>query len=202
MTATARQNDDSNRPTAGESGRIAMSDEERALLLDLLHVSRDAFVREVEDVSTDEWLPRPDEGAWSIADCAEHIVVSEEALRRLVREQILMSPPSPDQAAAVQGKDGVVIQAMRDRSRRGKTFDFLEPTGRWPDRMALVARFREEREATIAYVQSTHDPLHAHTSALPALGDLNAFQWLLLLATHTGRHVAQMQEARGRLKQL
>jgi hypothetical protein len=200
MAGAAHEHDGSNQLTRGPASRGAMSDQERGLLLDLLHASRDAFLSEVEGVSDEEWHRRHRHDAWSVAECAEHIVVSEEALRRLVRDQILKSPISPATAASVQGKDGVVIRAMRDRSHRAKTFDFLEPTGRWPDRFALVARFREERGATIAYVGSTRDPLHAHTSALPPLGDLDAFQWLLLLAAHTARHVAQMQEVRNGLR--
>jgi len=200
MVTATHQHDDSKQVNAGTPLRVAMSDEERALLLNLLHTSRDAFLAELDAVGADEWMPRPHEDAWSIAECAEHIVVSEEALRRIVREQILTSPASPEKAAAVQGKDGIVIQAMRDRSHRVKTFDFLEPTGRFPDPFTLLARFREERAATIAYVQSTVDPVHAHTFALAPLGDLDAFQWLLLLAAHTGRHVSQMREAREGLR--
>jgi hypothetical protein len=199
MTRAAHENG-SDQVTGEARSRGVMTDEERALLLELLCASRDAFLSELRRVSPDDWAARHRDGQWSIAQCAEHVVVSEEALRRLVREQILTSPASPDKASAVQGKDGIVVQAMRDRSQRTKTSTLLEPTGRWPHRAALIEQFEKERSATIAYVRSTCDRLHAHTSAIQPFGDLDAFQWLLLLAAHTTRHVAQIEEVRSALR--
>jgi hypothetical protein len=39
--------------------------------------------------------------------------------------------------------------------------------------------------------------LHHHFAPLGPLGDLDGYQWLLLLASHTERHVAQMDEVKG-----
>jgi hypothetical protein len=198
MTRAAHENG-SDHVTGEARSRGVMTAEERALLLELLCASRDAFLSELRTVSPDDWARNRD-GEWSIAQCAEHVVVSEEVLRRLVRERILTAPASPEKAAAVQGKDGIVVQTMRDRSQRTKTSALLEPAGRWPHRAALIERFEKERSATIAYVRSTCDLLHAHTSAIHPFGDLDAFQWLLLLAAHTTRHVAQIEEVRSALR--
>ena len=46
---------------------------------------------------------------------------------------------------------------------------------------------------------STCEPcrgLYVHFAPLGPLGDLDGYQWLLLLASHTDRHVAQMQEVK------
>jgi hypothetical protein len=53
-----------------------------------------------------------------------------------------------------------------------------------------------KRGATLEYVRQATDNLHHHFAPLGALGDLDGYQWLLLLASHTERHVAQMDEVK------
>jgi hypothetical protein len=168
----------------------SLSTQERELLEELLQRSRAVFVAEMMRVDSAAWATRPADAGWSVAECAEHVTVSEQALRDLVRS-LPASPARPEIAAALRGKDGAVVQAMRDRTRRGKTFAFLEPTGRWTSRDAVLAEFERERTATIEYVRTTTDPLHIHIAPLEPLGDLDGYQWLLLLALHTERHAAQ-----------
>jgi hypothetical protein len=176
----------------------ALSTQERELLEELLQRSRAVFVAEMMRVDAADWATRPAGAGWSVAECAEHVTVSEQALRALVRG-LPASPARPEIAAALRGKDGAVVQAMRDRTRRAKTFHFLEPTGRWAGRDAVLAEFERERAATIEYVRTTPDPLHVHVAPLEPLGDLDGYQWLLLLALHTERHAAQAASTRADL---
>ena len=171
----------------------ALTEQERELLRDLLESGRDACLESIGALSGDQWTFKPDQDGWSIAECAEHIVVSDEALLANVRGPILAGP-RVDSHAELQGKDGMVVGAMRDRTTRSKTFDFLEPTGRWSDRVALTEAFRQARAETAAYVRDTDDALHDHAAPLPGLDLLDGYQWLLLLAAHTQRHVAQIED--------
>jgi hypothetical protein len=45
-------------------------------------------------------------------------------------------------------------------------------------------------------VRGSSDNLDHHFAPLGPLGDLDGYQWLLLLASHTDRHVAQMEEVK------
>jgi hypothetical protein len=187
--------------TVGQSNIVdqtnTISLQERELLVDLLERSRDRFLSCLSGMPADRWQSPSSDGGWTVHQCAEHLVLTEQAIRVLVRQTILASPSSPEQGRAVRGKDGIVIQAMRDRSQRRKTFDFLEPTGQWPEPSALVDRFQQERALTIEYVRVTADSLHDHVAPLEGLGDLDAYQWLLLLASHTDRHIAQIDAIGG-----
>jgi hypothetical protein len=198
---------------AGRETPGTISAQERELLIDMLEGSRDLFVASVSAASQLAWQGsasqgsdgqgldrpgpdgqrRPGRDAWSVAECAEHVALSEPVLRDLARDLVLSSPSRPAHAASVQGKDGAIVRAMRDRSRRAKTLPILEPTGRWPTRAELVTEFLEQRAATLAYVRGTRDPLHYHFAPLEPFGDLDGYQWLLLLASHTERHAAQMR---------
>jgi hypothetical protein len=173
-----------------------MSAQERDLLLDLLVSSQQRLIAATVGLSTDQWMFDPGPDRWSIAQCAEHLALSEDALRGVVRGQLLEAPVTPDAAAAARGRDGIVVGAMRDRSNKMKTFDFLEPRTVSSSPAAFVTDFLNRRAATLEYVRRATDDLHHHFAPLGALGDLDGYQWLLLLASHTERHVAQMDEVK------
>jgi hypothetical protein len=173
-----------------------MTSQERDLLLDLLVSSQQTLLATVVRLTTKQWSFNPGEGRWSIAECAEHLALSEEALLGIVRGQILESPAAPEKTAAARGRDGVVVGAMRDRSQRRKTFDFLVPRSSAPTPTEFVEAFLTKRAATLQYARETGDVLHHHFATLDPLGDLDAYQWLLLLASHTERHVAQIDEVK------
>jgi hypothetical protein len=173
-----------------------MTAQERDLLVDLLVSSQQTLVAAVAGLTATEWTLTPGADRWSIAQCAEHLMLSENGLVGMVRGQILATPAAPDAAQAVRGRDGIVVAAMRDRAQRSKTFPFLEPQTIAATPAAFVASFLTVRTATLRYVRETTDALHHHVAPLGPLGDLDAYQWLLLLASHTERHVAQIEEVK------
>ena len=176
-----------------------MTPQERDLLLDLLVSSQQALIAAVVRLTADQWTFTPPDDRWSIAQCAEHLALSEEALLGMVRGQILQSPAAPEKTEMARGRDGVVVSAMRDRAQRRKTFDFLEPRSSAPAPADFIKAFLTRRAATLQFVRETEKALHHHFAPLGPLGDLDAYQWLLLMASHTERHVAQIEEVKGQL---
>lgn len=186
------------RPAMAQAPGV-MTGQERDLLVDLLVTSQQALVTAVAGVAPGQWTLAPGGDRWSIAQCAEHLLLSEHALLGMVRSQILAAPAAPDAASSARGRDGIVVAAMRDRSQRSKTFPFLEPQTVAATPAVFVASFLTARTATLRYVRETTDALHDHVAPLGALGELDAYQWLLLLASHTERHVAQIEEVKSQL---
>ena len=89
------------------------------------------------------------------------------------------------------------MSAMSDRSQKRKTFTFLEPKGSYASAPAVLDAFLARRADTIDFVRSVKAPLHHHAAPLEGIGILDAYQWLLLMAAHTDRHVEQMRETAG-----
>lgn len=170
-----------------------MTAQERDLLVDLLVASQQALVASVVGLTPAQWTFAPGDGGWSVAQCAEHLALSESGLLAMIRGQILASAATPEAAAAARGRDGMVVAAMRDRSQRSKTFPFLEPDSVAASPAAFIGGFLDKRTATIRFVREATEPLHHHFAPLGPLGELDAYQWLLLLASHTERHVAQIE---------
>jgi hypothetical protein len=183
------------RPALETSAPGGMSADERALLMEMLETSRDLLSAALSEEPDELWHRKPVDGGWSGAECAEHLVLTEEFLLGTVRNQVLGGPEDPAIAVELRGKDGVVVQAMQDRTHRRKTFDALAPRGRWAGRELLRDAFLARRAATLDYARTSRDPLHHHAAPLGDAGLLDGYQWLLLLAAHTDRHLAQMREA-------
>jgi hypothetical protein len=183
------------RPALGPAPGV-MTPQERDLLLDLLVSSQQALIAAVVRLTPDQWTFTLDDDRWSIAQCAEHLALSEEALLGMVRGQILESPAAPEKTAMARGRDGIVVAAMRDRAQRRKTFDFLVPRSSAPAPAHFIDGFLTRRAATLQFVRETEKALHHHFAPLGPLGDLDGYQWLLLLASHTERHVAQIEEVK------
>lgn len=175
----------------------AMTAQERDLLLELLVSSQQRLIAATVGLGRNQWTFTPEQDRWSIAQCAEHLSLSENALRGIVRTQVLETAARPDDAATARGRDGIVVGAMRDRSQRHKTFDFLVPQAISSCPADFINGFLVKRAETMQYVRECADNLHHHFAPLGPLGDLDGYQWLLLLASHTDRHVAQMDEVKG-----
>ncbi|MEX2261188.1 MAG: DinB family protein [Bryobacteraceae bacterium] len=173
--------------TQGERDR-AMSD---------LHATRKRFLDSVAGLSDAQWKFKPDDKTWSIAECAEHIAISEDAIFQIITGKILKSPAAPEKRGEVQRKDELVMKAIRDRSGKFSAPESLKPSGRWPTPDAMVAQFKKSRDSHIAYIQTTQDDLRSHFLPHPATKEIDGYQWLLLLSAHSDRHVMQILDVKG-----
>ncbi len=169
---------------------------ERETALKSLQVTHDAFLKSIDGLSDAQWKFKPAPDRWSIAEVAEHITVAEGSIFELVEKQVMTSPITPEKRAKVVGKDEIVLQKVPDRSRKVQAPEFLKPTNRFATREELVKAFEERRKATMDYVRTTNDDLRDHFFAHPMLGDLDAYQWILLISAHSERHTKQIEEVK------
>ncbi|MCW5980055.1 MAG: DinB family protein [Bryobacteraceae bacterium] len=177
------------------AGPLTRGERDRAL--SSLHASRKMFLDEVADLSGAQWNFKPGPDRWSIAECAEHIALSEDALFQLVSEKVLKSPPDPSKNTEAQrAKDAQVLDAIPDRAVRAQAPEFLRPAGKWSTREDLIAHFKQSRGRTIAFADNTDASLRDHFAPHPAVGELDAYQWILLISAHSERHVAQIREVK------
>lgn len=164
---------------------------ERARALQELNASEAAFLHAINNLTDTQWNFKSARGSWSIAQCAEHIVLSEGDLLDLI-EKLAASPFVPTKGG--RRADDVVVAQVRDRSKKYKAPQELLPENRWPDRNALIAEFEARRARTTAFVRTTQQDLRLRFKPHPVYGTLDAYQWILLLSAHTDRHTAQIQE--------
>lgn len=179
---------------AGQAQTPTRAERDRAM--QHLQATRKSFLESVDGLTEAQWNFKPAADRWSIAECAEHIAVSEDTILGVVTGKLMKTLATPGQEEEVKGKEELIFKSLPDRSQKFQAPEMLRPTARWPNQKALVDHFLQSRDRTIAYTDTTQDDLHGHFFAHPVLKLLDGYQWILLLSTHSERHIAQLNEVK------
>ena len=171
---------------------LTQADRDRAIAE--LTASRQQFLDSVAGLSPAQWNFKPDEKTWSVAECAEHIALSEDVIFGMISKQVMAGPAAPDKKSAVT--DDFILTAVVDRSHKFQAPEVLRPTHRFATPQEMIEHFKQSREHTIAYVRDTQDDLRGHFADHPVLKTMDAYQWVLLLSSHSQRHTAQLNEVK------
>jgi len=163
---------------------------ERDRAMSYLHATRKQFLDAVGPATPQQWTFRPAPEAWSMAEIAEHLTVTEEVAMEAIEKALAAPPASAEKKMETAGKDDLVLRAVPNRTRRVQAPESVQPTGnRWATRDAAAAEFTPRRDRTIAFIEQTNHELRSHIAPHPVLGPLDSYQWLLFLAAHTERHL-------------
>jgi uncharacterized damage-inducible protein DinB len=181
---------------AGSLLAAPLTQGERDRAMSELHATRKQLLDAVAGLTPAQWNFKPSPSAWSIAEITEHLALTEDLIYDTVTKKIMTSPAQPDRQAETKGKDELILRTIPDRSKKAKAPAALTPSHHWASPKEAVEHFRAGRDRTIAYVRTTNDDLRAHFMEHPAVGLIDAYQWFLLDAGHTARHVAQIAEVK------
>jgi len=170
-----------------------MSDSERAFLMDQLEQSKKAFLNSIAGLSQAQWTFKPDPAAWSVAECAEHIVLAEDFLFD-TEQNALKTAPVARLADGTLEHDRKMAAGLLDRSQKYSAPPNLEPSDKYATPAEAARLFTEKRDRHIAYVKTTQDDLRVHTGSVPGVGPLDSYQLIVFTAAHSARHTEQIQE--------
>jgi hypothetical protein len=170
---------------------LTQADREKGL--QYLEQTRDAVVAATKGLSEAQLTFKPAPDRWSIAEILEHITVVENLMYENVTEKIMKEPAGAADRDTAK-IDARVLAMIPDRSRKVKAPQEFVPTGRWPAADTLN-QFLKVRARTIAILESTPD-LRAHVGGQSPLGPLDAYEWLMYAAGHSGRHTKQILEVK------
>jgi hypothetical protein len=173
-----------------------LTQHDREYAMSQLHATRKLFLDSVAGLTPAQWNFKAAPDRWSIAECAEHIALSEDFIFALIPNQILTSPAAPEKRAQVKVTDEQIATLLTDRSAKFQAPEPIAPKKKWQDPLQAVAHFKESRDKNIAYVRTTEDDLRSHFMAHPAMGMMDGYQWILLLSGHTERHTLQILEVK------
>ena len=167
---------------------------ERETLVSALTESLDATVAAVGSLSDEQWTFRPGEKCWTIGENVEHLTSVERDIFGLVKKA-LSRPPSATWHESTAGKEELLRSMLLDRTQKREAPEAVQPTGRI-DRAETLRVYQECRNELLDFVAMTAEPLKAHTEdhRRPAVGTLNAYQWILFIALHNLRHLDQITE--------
>jgi uncharacterized damage-inducible protein DinB len=167
-----------------------MTAAERETLLKNLADSRERLLGTVSGLSFEQLHYRPAPERWTVAECVEHITTVEGRVLGLI-QKTLSDSPTPAKRSAME--DRTLVKDVAGRITRFQAPEFLAPRGQWPDEQ-LLKEFEAARQRTQEFAGSTESDLRKHFYAHPVFGDLDLYQWFLLISAHCERHRAQSEE--------
>jgi hypothetical protein len=170
-----------------------MQTQERQFAIDQLTASEARILQLVDNLTPAQWHFRETPDRWSIAEILEHLIVFENFIRATVA-QVLQGPPEPEKRPLAATREGLVLSLPDTRSTKFTAREIARPIGRWPGTTELIAEFRKTRAQTLAFAAETQAPLRDHFFPHLVFGDLDCYQWLVLLGRHAYRHALQIEQ--------
>jgi uncharacterized damage-inducible protein DinB len=168
-----------------------MEEHERQLVVDQLTASRERLLELSHGLTAEQWTFRSAEGRWSIGECLEHVMRVENRILGVIGKKLKDDAPAEP---TVRVDDARVLKAVLDRSVAREAPEPVRPTGQWPDPNELLAEFGKTRQRTTEFAATTQGDLRRYFIPHMAFGELDCYQWLLVLSLHGSRHAQQMEE--------
>lgn len=167
-----------------------IADAERKSLVNYYNEGLQSLENQIKDLSEAQLNWKPNDSTWSIAECVEHIALSETELFGWVKE-VLKSPAAPDKKGT--HTDEQITAMVQSREKKVKTHGSLTPQKRFGNTNQALDEFKKRRAETLSYIETTNDNLRQHFAQTP-IGEADAYQILLFINAHALRHTAQIAE--------
>ncbi|HEY4653014.1 MAG TPA: DinB family protein [Cyclobacteriaceae bacterium] len=170
---------------------------ERKQAVDYMKKTREDLLKSIKGLSPKQLNFKSSPESWSVAECVEHLAISETNLFGLI-QNTLKEAANPARRAEIKITDKGLFDAIIDRSHKIKTQEAFVPTGRFGTHQATLKEFSTKRDAAIKYIETTPDDLRNHFFTFPdaALGTVDSYQLLIFIAAHSKRHTLQIEEVK------
>jgi uncharacterized damage-inducible protein DinB len=169
-----------------------MTSAEREFALKKLDGSRKRLLATVRGLSHEQLEYSPAPGRWSVAECLEHIIVAEKHMLERLGGRAQQAP-DPSKRSDWEGQEEAFMKQMVGRERQVQAPEVARPTGRWPIEK-LLREFESTRARSREFVATVEGGLRGCFFGHLSLGQLDGYQWVLLIGAHCDRHRIQGEE--------
>ncbi|WP_424964286.1 DinB family protein [Ekhidna sp.] len=169
-----------------------ITDQERKSALSHLKQTSDELTNLVKGLSDEQVNHKQEEDQWSIAECLEHIAISEQNLMGMIQNSI-QGDPDPMKRSEIAMDDDKLLGLITSREQKVKTRKEFEPTNSFGDFSGTIKIFKQRRKSTMKFVKSTDLNLRNYYMQFP-FGLIDSYQGILFLSGHTKRHTDQIKE--------
>jgi uncharacterized damage-inducible protein DinB len=133
---------------------------------------------------------RPEGGRWSVAENLEHITVVEQRIVKGLERTLEGSADVIKKAALTDEELARKVDTVMEPLVAPEA---VRPTSRWPS-TDLLKEFDATRQRTVEFAATLGGKeLRHHFMAHPYFGELDSYQWLLVIASHSVRHCRQCE---------
>jgi hypothetical protein len=170
---------------------------ERKLAVGYLKQTKEDLLKSVKGLSQEQLNFKATPESWSVAECVEHIALSENNLFGMI-QGTLKEEAVAGKKSEIKLTDDGVFNAISDRSFKVQTQESLKPTGKFGSTDETIKEFMTKRDEHIKYTEDTNDDLRNHFFTFPvaAFGTVDSYQLILFMAGHSKRHTLQIEEVK------
>lgn len=172
--------------------QTTISKEERSKAIDHLKTTNAELLKTVKGLSEEQLNYKPTSDAWSVAECVEHIAISETNIFGIV-QMTLKNDPDPSMRSEVKMSDEQLLGIIESREQKVKTREEFEPTNKFGGYDATLSEFKTKRKSNMKFVKSTEDDLRNRYFDFP-FGKVDSYQVVIFMSGHTKRHTDQIKE--------
>lgn len=170
-----------------------LESKERRILVDQLKDTKNAFIKSTKGLSEEQLNFKSSSDKWSIKECMQHIALAEKGLWSVAHEALNL-PANGIRRSEIKITDEEISKVGNDRTAKQQAPESLKPEkARWTSAKEITESFKEDRAALIKYVKTTTLDVRNHVTDL-AVGPVDAYQVMLLIAAHSDRHIQQIEE--------
>jgi hypothetical protein len=177
--------------TALRAQEVTQAEKERTL--QYLETTKKGVLEATKGLSEAQWNFKPAPDRWSVAQVMEHIAASEDFIRGVVQEKVMLAPAG-EPGRDVKKTDEAVLAMVPDRTTKAQAPEPLVPTNRFGSPESSIKHFVESRATTEDFLKTTTG-LRDHVTDSP-LGKLDGYEFVLLIAAHSERHTKQINEVK------
>jgi uncharacterized damage-inducible protein DinB len=180
---------------AGTLSNTTLTKKERKFAAGFLKDTKSDLLKSVKGLSEEQLNFKPAADQWSVKECVQHLALSEEALWGLLQSG-MQQAANPEKRSELSFTDEQFIKMISSRERKVKTMEAFYPEkSKWKTMDETVEAFKKKRADLTEYVKTTTEDLRNHVMQAP-MGMIDGYQVLLLIAAHTTRHTAQINEVK------
>jgi hypothetical protein len=163
-----------------------MSTGDRQRVLAHLEMTEAWLVSELESLSAAQLTFKMTPESWSIKDVVEHLAIAEPQYWTQLQES--MQQPVGYKS---ESTDAAILWYGIDRSNRTTTGEARVPKGQFAGVQESLASFRKLRATMTTFARDTQEDLRGRQLKG---GNMDVYQWLLMISTHSQRHIMQVRE--------
>jgi len=176
---------------AGSAQEVTQAEKDKAL--QYLETTKKNVLEATKGLSEAQWNFKPAPDRWSVAQVMEHIAASEDFIRGMLKEKVMMAPAG-EPGRDVKKTDDAVLAMVPDRTTKAQAPEPLVPTNRFGSPEGAIKHFVESRATTEDFLK-TASGLRDHVTDSP-LGKLDGYEFVLFIAAHSERHTKQINEVK------
>jgi hypothetical protein len=166
------------------AGPLTTGDRQR--VLSHLEMTESWLVSELEGLSPAQLTFRMSPDSWSIQEVVEHLAIAEPQYWQQVQDSLKQPLGYKSEST-----DAAILWYGIDRTNRQRTGEARVPKGKYENVKQSLADFRKLRAMMTEFAKTTQEDLRGRQLQG---GSMDVYQWLLMISTHSQRHILQIRE--------